>query len=487
MERLSAPERTREELRALMNGELGTAAGRGDLVRLALRLIVEEALEGEVSDALGRERYERGEDGKAGYRNGYRPGKMKTAEGAVDYSAPQVRDTPEPFVSNVRAALSGRTRELERLAVELYARGLSTRDIEDAFTDETGQRLLSRAAVSEITEKLWAEYEDFCKRDLSEHAVAYLFIDGIAERLRPGQRREAVLAAWGIGEDGRKSLLGLMAGSKEDVETVRAFFQDLRARGLGDPLLVVSDGAPGIIRAIEECFPRSARQRCLAHRMRNLAAKVSADPWPEFKARVTACYQAPSRAIARQLAAGLRADYANVLPSALACFEDDFEACIAHLRLPVTHRRSARTTNLLERLFVEERRRLKSFPMASARSRCSSSCSARSSEPPNDGAVCASRSSNSDRSPLSEKNSTTAANRALEVDPAADLSPLAAAARHAGLGEREIIRTLIPRGKPAQPARTHPTTRPRQVTRYDRPAVPPTGRNPARGRSARSR
>ena len=111
MERLSAPERTREELRALMNGELGTAAGRGDLVRLALRLIVEEALEGEVSDALGRERYERGEDGKAGYRNGYRPGKMKTAEGAVDYLAPQVRDTPKPFVSNVRAALSGRTRE----------------------------------------------------------------------------------------------------------------------------------------------------------------------------------------------------------------------------------------------------------------------------------------------------------------------------------------------------------------------------------------
>ena len=126
-----------------MNGELGTAAGRGDLVRLALHLIVEEALEGELSDALGRERYERGEEGKSGcpatvigraeVKNGERR--------AVDYSAPQVRDTPEPFVSSVRAALSGRTRELERLAVELYARGLSTRDIEDAFTDETGRRL----------------------------------------------------------------------------------------------------------------------------------------------------------------------------------------------------------------------------------------------------------------------------------------------------------------------------------------------------------
>ena len=161
---------------------------------------------------------------------------------------------------------------------------------------------------------------------------------------------------------------------------MRTFFQDLRTLGLGDPLLIVSDGAAGIIRAIEECFPRSARQRCLARRMRNLAAKVPTDLWPEFKTRVAACYQAPSRAIARQLAAGIRADYADVLPSAFICFDDDFGACIAHLR-PVTHRRFARTTNLLERLFVEERRRLKIIPNGFGRSRCSNSCSARSSAP----------------------------------------------------------------------------------------------------------
>ena len=155
-----------------------------------------------------------------------------------------------------------------------------------------------------------------------------------------------------------------MAGSKEDAETVTAFFQDMRARGLGDPLLVVTDGAPGIIKAIEICFPRSARQRCLAHRMRNLAAKVPEDQWPEFKARVQACYQAPSRAIARELAAGVVADYGKRAAHAVACFEDDFEACIAHLRMPVTHRRAIRTTNLLERLFVEERRRLKIIPNA---------------------------------------------------------------------------------------------------------------------------
>lgn len=138
----------------------------------------------------------------------------------------------------------------------------------------------------------------------------------------------------------------------------------MRGRGLGDPVLVVSDGAPGIIKAIETCFPRSARQRCLAHRMRNLAAKVPEDLWPEVKARITAAYQAPSRAIARDLARGVVEDYEKKLPSATACFMDDFEACIAHLRMPVSHRRAIRTTNLLERLFVEERRRLKIIPNA---------------------------------------------------------------------------------------------------------------------------
>ena len=246
----------------------------------------------------------------------------------------------------------------------MLARGLSVRDIEDAFRDETGRLLLSKTAVSEIGERLWADYQEFAKRDLSEYDIAYLFVDGIAERLRPGQKREPVLAAWGYTIEGRRVLLHLMAGSKEDAETVTAFFEDMKMRGLKDPLLVTSDGAPGIIKAIEVCFPRAARQRCLAHRMRNLAAKVPEDVWPDFKARVQAAYQAPSRAIARELAAGVVADYGREQERGVACFMDDFEACIAHLRFPVTHRRAIRTTNFLERLFVEERRRLKIIPNA---------------------------------------------------------------------------------------------------------------------------
>ena len=364
MERIPASERTRERLKALMNGESEAADGRSELVRLAARLIIEEALEGEARDAVGRDYYARGAAPGAGYRNGYRPGRVKSAEGAIDYSAPQIADREEPFRSKLRGMLGKRTEELETLAVELYARGLSTRDIEAVFADEAGRSLLSRTAVSEITERLWAEYEAFASRDLSEFEVVYLFVDGIAERLHLGQPREAVLAAWGILADGKKALLHLAPGTKEDTASCREFFQDLRRRGLPDPLLVASDGAPGMIRAIEECFPRSVRQRCLAHKMRNLQSKVPEDVWPEFHARARACYQAASPALARVLRDDIATTYGRDLPSAVACLDDDFEACIAHLRFPLGHRRAIRTTNLLERLFGEERRRTKVIPHA---------------------------------------------------------------------------------------------------------------------------
>jgi mutator family transposase len=109
---------------------------------------------------------------------------LRTAEGAIEYGVPQVADRVEPFVSRVRAGLAGRTAELEQLAVEMYARGLSTRDIEAAFRDASGASVLSRTAVSQVTERLWQEYEAFASRDLSEFAIAYFFVDGVAENAR---------------------------------------------------------------------------------------------------------------------------------------------------------------------------------------------------------------------------------------------------------------------------------------------------------------
>ena len=363
--RIPGSMRTRESLSELIEGRLSAPDARTELVRLATRLIIEESLEAESRDALGRGYYERGGEPGRGYRNGSRTGRMKTAEGAVEHSAPRTAGRDEAFRSEIRPRLKGRSEALEDLAAEMPARGLSARGTEDAFRSDDGSPLLSRTAVSEIGERLWEDCQAFAGRDLSGHDIAYLFAGGIAGRIRPGRRREPVLAAWGMTREGRKVLLHLMSGSKEDYETVSAFFQDMRGRGLGDPLLVVCDGAPGIIKATGTCFPRSERQRCLFHRMSNLAAKVSRDEaWPEFREQARAAYQAPSRAIARGLGADLVRKWEKEFPSAAACFQDDFEACIAHLRMPVRHRKAIRTTNMLERLFGEERRRLKVIPNA---------------------------------------------------------------------------------------------------------------------------
>ena len=117
----------------------------------------------------------------------------------------------------------------------MYARGLSTWDIEAAFRDASGASVLSRTAVSQVTERLWQEYEAFATRDLREFSVAYFFfVDGVAERLHAGLPREAVLGAWGITEDGRKVRLHLAPGTKEDTARCTAFLEDLKRRGLAD-------------------------------------------------------------------------------------------------------------------------------------------------------------------------------------------------------------------------------------------------------------
>src|SRR5438094_9211718 len=198
----------------------------------------------------------------------------------------------------------------------MYARGLSVRDIEAAFRDARGASVLSRTAVSQVTERLWQEYEAFASRDLSEFALAYFFVDGVAERLHAGLPREAVLCAWGITEDGRKVLLHLAPGTKEDTASCTAFFEDLKRRGLADPLLAVTDGAPGLIRAVETCFPRALRQRCLVHRMRNLRSKAPESQWPEIALRARGCYEAASPALAAVLRDDCVAAYERDLPAA---------------------------------------------------------------------------------------------------------------------------------------------------------------------------
>lgn len=336
------------------------------LMRLGLETLLNRALEEERTDFLGRERYERSAETaeRSGYRNGYKPGHVDTAEGRVPLAVPQVRATDAPFHAQTLDAVRGRTAELERLVVELYARGLSTRDIEDAFRDpQSGACTLSRTAVSGITEALWQEYETFQPRELADFPVLYVFLDALYEALRrQGRTREGLLCAWGICEDGRKVLLHLSIGNSESYESWRDFLRDLVKRHLPTPLSVTTDGAPGLLRAVEEVWPKSLRVRCWAHKMRNILAKVPEDAQAEVKAFLEAVRDAPTPEAGRQAAEHVLAQFSATYPAALRSFSDDLEASLAHLELPLAHRKFVRTTNLIERSFEEERRRTKTLP-----------------------------------------------------------------------------------------------------------------------------
>jgi putative transposase len=354
--------KTEELLKQGLDGEADVTSL---IVRLGIERVVQEMVEQEVTDYLERGHYQRRrpEQEHRGYRNGYERGRIRTAEGEIVVQVPQVRDAPETYRSRLMAFLRGNSDVLERLAVEMYARGLSTRDIEDALEEATGDRLLSRTAVSQITEVLWEEYEAFAERDLSGFEVEYLFLDAVYESLRQqGGGKEGVMCAWAICADGHKVMLHLALGHKESYANWLEFLRDMVRRGLQEPVQVTTDGAPGLVRAVEEVFPNSLRQRCLAHKTRNVTDKVSDSVRAEIKNAVRAAYYAPNREVADMIAADVLKTYQSTYPAAMRSFQDDWQACVAYLRCPAIHHKRIRTTNLLERSFLEERRRTRTIP-----------------------------------------------------------------------------------------------------------------------------
>jgi len=365
MKRIAPSEQIEQDLQEFLQGGMyGSQQPVSELVKLGAQLIVQKALEQEVGDQLERDRYKRRQEGQQGLRNGYEPGRIRSAEGEIALQVPQVRGTQEPYRSKLMDFLRGNSDVLEYLVVQMYTRGLSTRDVEEAFRDPySGELLLGRSAVSELTDSLWEDYQAFCERDLSVFEVEYVFLDAVYESLRElAGLKEAVLVAWGICRDGRKVLLHMGLGNKESLDAWREFIRDMVSRGLRAPTLVTSDGAPGLIAAIEEIWPHSLRQRCLVHKKRNILDKVPDSARQEVKKGLNAIYDAPNREVADVVITDFIKRYGKVYPSAITCFQNDLEACLAFLKCPAIHHNRIRTTNLLERAFLEQRRRTKTIP-----------------------------------------------------------------------------------------------------------------------------
>jgi putative transposase len=361
MRKVAPSERFRAELDEALAG-IGEEQDPVEAIgRLGARLILQQALEDEVTEFLGRDRYER--DGEpVAYRNGYEPRRVRTTSGAVELERPRVRDASRlGFESRVLGKHVTRTYALESLVISSFLRGLSTRDVEAALEETFDEQLASRSTVSRVLEDTRERYRRWCKRRLEEHDVVYCFLDAVYLKLHPDDTpAEGVLVAWGVTLEGRKVLLGLALGSRESYQSWLSFGRDLAARGMNAPALVVADGAPGLWKAVRELWPSADEQRCTVHALRNVTAKLPERHHREVKANWWKVFdEASSPAEARRGLEAIVADYRQAYPSAMAVIERDLDALVAHLRWPSEHRKRIRTTNLLERTFVEVRRRTK--------------------------------------------------------------------------------------------------------------------------------
>ena len=263
-----------------------------ELAKLGARLIIQRAVEDEFDAWLGRARYERRAEAP-GLRNGFRPRRVQTAEGELSVQIPQVREAAEPFVSKLfpRGTKLLRTEPLRAMVIGAFVRGLSMRDVE-TLCEKAGLGKLSKSTAARICSELRERFEQFRRRDLYDIHLAALFLDAVFLSVRRDGPKEGVLVAWGFTEAGERVLLAVMLGMRESHEDWLALGRDLIARGLGAPMLIVADGAPGLIKAVEQCRPASDRQHCAVHRVRNLLAKLpdrERVEWTRFGGHVRAC------------------------------------------------------------------------------------------------------------------------------------------------------------------------------------------------------
>jgi transposase-like protein len=298
-----------------------------------------------------------------GYRNGYEPKTVHTAEGSFELAVPQIRESLESFESIWLRAIGKRSQRLLDLVRMVWVKGMSQRDIEAALVDALDVEGTGRTVVTEICKELRPQFRNWQERDLSKLNILYLFLDGVYLKLRPEDRKSvAVLCAYGILGDGRKVLLHLETGDKESTACWEAFLDDMKRRGLKDPLLVVMDGNPGCRKAVKHKFHDSLVQRCQVHKMRNVMGRLPAVARPTLKKLIRKAFTAATYAEGLAEARKVIEQYREAFPAAMKCLAQDLEECLTALKLPLSHRLQTRTTNLLERLFGEGKRRSKVIP-----------------------------------------------------------------------------------------------------------------------------
>ena len=332
------------------------------LMRQRIQTWLQDLLEEEVSELLGRSKSERRQDVDAapGYRNGHgKPRHLTLSHGTITVRRPRVRGLEGRFESRILPLFKRQTQEVTELLPQLYLHGLAQGDFDLALRGLLGNEApLSSTTIGRLKEKWQGEWETWAARPLDDLEVVYLWVDGVYVKAGLEREKAAMLVVLAGLADGRKTIVAVTSGHRESTESWSAVLRDLKARGMNAPKLVIGDGHLGIWGALRNVYPEAGEQRCWNHRLVNVLDKVS----KKHQAQATLLLRAIPYAETAQEADRLKLKFTQWcekkgLEDAARVLDRDWDRLVAFYHFPHEHWHHLRTTNPVESPFAALRLR----------------------------------------------------------------------------------------------------------------------------------
>ncbi|MBA3439117.1 MAG: IS256 family transposase [Pyrinomonadaceae bacterium] len=334
------------------------------LVRRGAKVMLQAALEQEVSEYLERARHQRSDTEVEfrGYRNGHSPErKLTVGSGTIKVKTPRVSDVPaghEPFKSRIVKPYQRRSVSLQQVFPKLFIEGLATRDFEPALRCLMGaEAALSPSTISRLNAGFKAEYEEWSKSSLSGLPMVYVWVDGIYIKAGIADERACLLVVMGADVTGKKHLLAMEEGFRESKDSWGGVLRRLKARGMNEPALAIGDGGLGFWAAAGEVWRQTKQQRCWVHKMRNVLDKLPHKERGEAAKSLRAIYLSKTREEARSKVIALAKSWRGMYDKAAECLLDDLDRMLTYFDFPAEHHKHLRTSNPVESIFASVRLR----------------------------------------------------------------------------------------------------------------------------------
>lgn len=329
-------------------------AQQQDWLRGLIQEVVQQVLEAEMEEAVGAQKSERTAE-RTGYRSGYYPRTLLTRVGKIELRVPQ--DRQGRFRTEVFERYQRSEKALVAALAEMYIQGVSTRKVK-AVTEELCGHEFSASTISRCNEKLDGELEEFAQRPLEEE-YPYLVLDARYEKVRDQGviRSQAVLVAIGVNWDGRRCMLAAEMANRESQSSWKDFLLKLKQRGLSGVVMVVSDDHPALKRAIQEVLPAAMWQRCYVHFLRNALDYLPRKADDDCLTELRWIYERRNVEEARRDLGAWLGKWGNRYPRLCEWVESNIEETLTFYRMPQAHHKHMKSTNMLERLNEELKRR----------------------------------------------------------------------------------------------------------------------------------